>query len=141
VDAARHAATHARPDTAWRAGPLVADFTFDGTLDVALLGEHAGAAVIAVVAGPVAKDAGVLLLAPPDRPGAKGGRCGPARAATLAIEEPGIPEDLRTPGNAALAARLREAASAGGRGLRLASSGCDARHVHFDGKGLGWWRR
>lgn len=138
------AAADARvPGVSWQGQALAADFDYDGVGDVAMLGAEGQDAVVAVVVGPVRRDARVITLRFRElRPDAQGALCGPAREATLSVEAPAFdPEAVPGTFAAALEASIARANAVGGKGLRLDDARCDALHVLFDGARFVAWRR
>lgn len=132
------------PSAAWSTTrTVIADFTFDGSPDVALLGHADDGVTVAVVEGPTSARSRVLLLRFQASAGSQDGICGPPSEARIEVEPPGLVEGCDA-GNAAcatLAKRLRAAARKGGKGLALVSGECDSFHVVFDGAQLVWTRR
>jgi hypothetical protein len=133
------------PRARWRVGEArVADFTYDGKPDVALLGVEGKALLVVIVEGPVTAQSRVLSLRLPSGSDTPDAICGKPEAVQANTEPPSARCD---PGEADCQ-RVRqvvaEGADAGGLGLVLihtkATGYCDALHVLFDGKALAWWR-
>ncbi|HEX7624308.1 MAG TPA: hypothetical protein VF400_12105 [Anaeromyxobacteraceae bacterium] len=133
------------PEAKWRVGDArVADFTFDGKPDVALLGADRKTLLVVVVEGPVTRQSRVLSLRFAAQVDAPDGICGIPEAVQANTEPPSV----RCQAGQADCERERQAvadgADAGGLGLVLihtkATGYCEAFHVHFDGSGLVWWR-
>lgn len=130
----------------------VADVTLDGVADVVLLGERAGSAVVAVVAGPLTPKTKHWTLIFEGGPGTESGLCAPPGEALLSLESPELPlDEWGCSGDApskeckrAVAVNDRLVAARknkGTRGVRLNAGECDAHHIYFDGDKLQWWRR
>jgi hypothetical protein len=140
------AAATAFPMVSWRGKEaLVADFTYDGTPDVALLGVEGATVYVVVVEGPVSEPSRVLAVRLTSGAQAQDSLCGKPEGARLLVEAPGGGCTGQGKGEPLecieVARRLPEGARArGASGLELVNDDCDAFHVFFDGKDLTWWR-
>lgn len=133
------------PRAKWRLAELrSADFTYDGTPDLALLGTDGQALVLAVVEGPVTGRSRVLSLRFPAGAAGAGAICGDPAAAQANTEPPAA---RCAPGQAdcgQVQQLVAEGADAGGLGLVLIhfreTGYCQGIHVHYDGSKLSWWQ-
>ncbi len=131
------------PTAAWSGErALVADFTFDGVPDVALLGVATDGVMVAVIVGPISPGSRVLSVRFAADPNSQGGICGSPREARIEVESPAIADECAA-GDAAcsaLAKHLRAVGRKGGKGLALMNDECDRFHIVFDGTRLLWTR-
>ena len=131
------------PSAVWSGdGAFVADFTFDGRPDVALLGIAEDGVAVAVVEGPISPRSRVLWLRFAADPGSQSGVCGSPSEARIEAENPGLADECPAGDDvcSALAKRLRAAGRKGGKGVALVNSECDRFHIVYDGTRLIWTR-